>query len=83
MEEIIQPLIGYFQRKRHISKWFFIRYNDPKPHLREAFSYRKVPMKRIQLSMPKEAALSWQNDYKTITEAKNYISKIKYHSWKF
>jgi len=34
LEEIIQPLIEYFQRNLHISKWFFIRYNDPKPHLR-------------------------------------------------
>lgn len=34
LEEIIQPLVEYFQQKEYISKWFFIRYNDPKPHLR-------------------------------------------------
>ena len=34
LEEIIQPLVAYFQQKEYISKWFFIRYNDPKPHLR-------------------------------------------------
>lgn len=34
LEEIIQPLIEYFQENNYISKWFFIRYNDPKPHLR-------------------------------------------------
>lgn len=34
LEEIIQPLVEYFQENGYISKWFFIRYNDPKPHLR-------------------------------------------------
>lgn len=34
LEEIIQPLVEYFQENNYISKWFFIRYNDPKPHLR-------------------------------------------------
>lgn len=34
LEEEIQPLVEYFQQKEYISKWFFIRYNDPKPHLR-------------------------------------------------
>lgn len=34
LEEIIQPLVEYFQKNNYISKWFFIRYNDPKPHLR-------------------------------------------------
>lgn len=34
LEEIIDPLVEYFQQKEYISKWFFIRYNDPKPHLR-------------------------------------------------
>lgn len=34
LEEIIQPFVDYFQQKEYISKWFFIRYHDPKPHLR-------------------------------------------------
>ena len=34
LEEIIQPLVEYFQENNYISKWFFIRYHDPKPHLR-------------------------------------------------
>lgn len=34
LEEAIYPLTGYFQKNTFISKWFFIRYNDPKPHLR-------------------------------------------------
>ncbi|UCA60122.1 thiopeptide-type bacteriocin biosynthesis protein [Chryseobacterium rhizoplanae] len=35
--EAIQPLVEYFQENEFISKWFFIRYNDPKPHLRIRF----------------------------------------------
>lgn len=34
LEEIMRPLLEDFQKTGCISKWFFIRYNDPKPHLR-------------------------------------------------
>ncbi|WP_228463192.1 thiopeptide-type bacteriocin biosynthesis protein [Chryseobacterium cheonjiense] len=34
LEEAIQPLTECFEKNHYISKWFFIRYNDPKPHLR-------------------------------------------------
>ena len=37
LEEIVQPLAEYFDENNYISKWFFIRYNDPKPHLRLRF----------------------------------------------
>lgn len=37
LEEAIQPVITHFQEKDYISKWFFIRYNDPKSHLRLRF----------------------------------------------
>lgn len=34
LEELFGSLIQTLQEKNYISKWFFIRYNDPKPHLR-------------------------------------------------
>lgn len=34
LEETIQPLIDYFRVNNFIITWFFIRYNDPKSHLR-------------------------------------------------
>lgn len=37
LEEAVQPLAEYFQQNNLISAWFFIRYNDPKPHLRLRF----------------------------------------------
>ncbi|MCU7617411.1 thiopeptide-type bacteriocin biosynthesis protein [Chryseobacterium sp. PBS4-4] len=37
LEEAIQSLAEYFQENNYISKWFFIRYHDPKPHLRIRF----------------------------------------------
>lgn len=37
LEETVQPLVEYFQESNCISKWFFIRYNDPKSHLRLRF----------------------------------------------
>lgn len=37
LEEAIKPLTEYFQTNNYILKWFFIRYHDPKPHLRVRF----------------------------------------------
>jgi thiopeptide-type bacteriocin biosynthesis protein len=37
LEEVIKPLTENLQRENYISKWFFIRYNDPKPHIRIRF----------------------------------------------
>jgi thiopeptide-type bacteriocin biosynthesis protein len=37
LEEVIKPLTEHFQKENYISKWFFIRYNDPKPHIRIRF----------------------------------------------
>lgn len=36
--EAIKPLIEQLQNENLIKKWFFIRYNDPKPHLRIRFN---------------------------------------------
>lgn len=37
LEEAVQPLVEYLQENSYISKWFFICYHDPKPHLRVRF----------------------------------------------
>lgn len=37
LEEAVQPLAEYFHENNYISKWFFIRYHDPKSHLRIRF----------------------------------------------
>ncbi|MDV7697835.1 thiopeptide-type bacteriocin biosynthesis protein [Chryseobacterium soli] len=42
LEEAIQPLVEYFQENNDISQWFFIRYNDPKPHLRIRFKLNNI-----------------------------------------
>ncbi|WDT67973.1 thiopeptide-type bacteriocin biosynthesis protein [Cloacibacterium sp. TD35] len=36
--EVIKPLVEQLQNEKVIKKWFFIRYNDPKPHLRIRFN---------------------------------------------
>lgn len=41
LEEAILPLSQYFQENNFILKWFFIRYTDPKPHLRIRFHLKK------------------------------------------
>ena len=40
--EVIKPLVEQLQNENEIKKWFFIRYNDPKPHLRIRFSINNV-----------------------------------------
>jgi len=48
LQEAITPLIADLKKQNLIKKWFFIRYNDPKPHLRfrvqlfETGNYNKV-----------------------------------------
>lgn len=37
LEETVQTLTEYFQENNYVSKWFFIRYHDPKSHLRIRF----------------------------------------------
>jgi len=36
--EVLKPLIEEFKSEKLIQKWFFIRYSDPKPHLRIRFN---------------------------------------------
>ena len=36
--EVIKPFVEQLQNENKIKKWFFIRYNDPKPHLRIRFN---------------------------------------------
>lgn len=56
LEESIDHLTKYFQKENYIFKWFFIRYNDPKPHLRIRFllinteNYNEV-LKSITVSL--------------------------------
>ncbi|MDQ0067352.1 thiopeptide-type bacteriocin biosynthesis protein [Chryseobacterium lathyri] len=42
MEEALQPLVENFQEEDYVSKWFFIHYNDPKPHLRVRFMLNNI-----------------------------------------
>ncbi|AZA79217.1 lantibiotic dehydratase [Chryseobacterium sp. G0186] len=37
LEEAVIPLLQEFQQENLMKKWFFIRYNDPRPHLRIRF----------------------------------------------
>ncbi|WP_428145917.1 thiopeptide-type bacteriocin biosynthesis protein [Chryseobacterium joostei] len=37
LEEAVKPLLQNFQQEKLIKKWFFIRYSDPRSHLRVRF----------------------------------------------
>lgn len=40
--EVIKSLVEQLQNENVITKWFFIRYNDPKPHLRIRFNINNL-----------------------------------------
>lgn len=42
LEEALQPLLIYLQDEDLIKKWFFVRYNDPKSHIRIRFDLSNI-----------------------------------------
>ncbi|MDH6252212.1 thiopeptide-type bacteriocin biosynthesis protein [Chryseobacterium sp. H1D6B] len=40
LEESVAPLVQYLHNNNYIIKWFFIRYNDPRNHLRLRFELK-------------------------------------------
>lgn len=51
LEDTIKPLAEYFKANGYISKWFFIRYHDPKPHLRLRFCLKNIQNQSALLRM--------------------------------
>jgi len=41
LTDIIKPAVAHLLENNSIDKWFFIRYNDPKHHIRVRFHYNK------------------------------------------
>lgn len=39
LTEVIRPVAGSLLKENTIDKWFFLRYGDPKPHIRVRFHY--------------------------------------------
>lgn len=50
LNESILPLTDWLLEKKYIKKWFFIRYNDPKPHVRIRFELITIDQYNIVLS---------------------------------
>ncbi len=42
LQEVITPLVLCLIQKKLVKNWFFIRYNDPKPHLRLRFQLLNI-----------------------------------------
>ncbi|WP_312824789.1 thiopeptide-type bacteriocin biosynthesis protein [Epilithonimonas sp.] len=49
LEQVVFPLVDCFKNKKYISQWFFIRYNDPKFHLRLRFKLTDLNYFKIVL----------------------------------
>lgn len=49
LRQVIIPLVEYFKERKYISRWFFIRYNDPKSHLRLRFKLTDLNNYKIVL----------------------------------
>jgi thiopeptide-type bacteriocin biosynthesis protein len=53
--ESILPLVSGLLERKHIKKWFFIRYSDPKPHLRIRFELKDTRHYNLVLSQIKNS----------------------------
>ncbi|WP_114820900.1 thiopeptide-type bacteriocin biosynthesis protein [Chryseobacterium sp. KLBC 52] len=42
LQEVLKPIVEQLKDQNIIEKWFFIRYNDPKPHLRIRLALRNL-----------------------------------------
>ncbi len=74
LEEAIISLIKAAQKKNIISEWFFIRYLDPKPHIRLRFRLRSITDCNFLMGLINEAL----QDYLESGE----ISSILYDTYK-
>ncbi len=54
LEEAVIPLLNDLRNKGLIKKWFFIRYHDPKPHLRIRFDLSQSEMFGEVLALGRE-----------------------------
>lgn len=72
--DIIKPVSEQLLEKKIIDKWFFIRFNDPEPHLRVRFHLKQQKyISDIALIIKKEIQYYVNN---------NYINKIQIETYK-
>ncbi|KMQ68269.1 lantibiotic dehydratase [Chryseobacterium sp. FH2] len=72
LDEAIQPLVTFLLKENLIKKWFFIRYNDPKIHLRIRFELNDINNYNIILLKIREVL----NDYIDSGEISSLIFDI-------
>ncbi|NML68329.1 lantibiotic dehydratase [Chryseobacterium sp. RP-3-3] len=61
LEEAIQSLVEDFQKNNYISQWFFLRYTDPKPHIRIRFRLNIIEYYGTVLDRINQALLEYLN----------------------
>ncbi|MEM9001635.1 MAG: thiopeptide-type bacteriocin biosynthesis protein [Bacteroidota bacterium] len=61
VEEIL-PLIGKLKQEKLTEKWFYIRYADPKQHLRIRFLVKPGPAQSEIINLLHDALQSWINE---------------------
>lgn len=59
LNESVQPIVKYFKENNYISKWFFMRYHDPKPHLRLRFMLNDIEHYNFALNKINENLLRY------------------------
>lgn len=69
LEEAIKPLLKELYTKGLIEKWFFIRYSDPKPHLRIRFEISQLDIFDEVFSLVKD----YLQKYVTSGEISDFI----------
>lgn len=58
LTDVLRPIVSSLIKENIIDKWFFIRYSDPKPHIRLRFHYNSsenlsIIVSKLQVSLTK------------------------------
>ena len=78
LTEVIKPLTENLLKKKVIDKWFFIRYNIPKNHIRIRFHLKDVSNISVLIYLVKEYLTYYiKNDFIWKVETDTYLREIE------
>ncbi|PKQ63549.1 hypothetical protein BZG02_09260 [Labilibaculum filiforme] len=78
LAQIIKPVVEELLSKKIIDKWFFIRYSDPKTHLRVRFHYNNPQKIYHIISLVNNTSLSFiENDLLWTIQTDTYQREIE------
>lgn len=76
LDQYISPVIN--SMKRNVKKWFFIRYSDPKPHIRLRLQLKETAFTgNVIAEVNKALQPLWENDFISDIQIKTYLQETE------